>query len=155
MRLLSLLLLLPALSFAEGDEWLKKDNPNELAVIARTYNCPVSTTELQDLAKGVLIRSRIKPLGGWTPSVVALYAYIDCIKPADVYVFRYDLYFARFSDSPFSDDPVITHTPLWDYSNVGIGQASFITESIKLAIEEAITDYLKANFDLDEDDSDE
>lgn len=142
-----LLLLLAGTASADGDTWIKKDNPNELYAFTFVDDCPFSDEVLQQETKGVLIRSRIRPAEGWYPRQTLLYVDATCFRNSNnVNLFDVDIFFAKFETNQ-DGDAVISHTVV-NYGTIGQGDREFLLNAIEEGVERAITDYLVANFDL-------
>jgi hypothetical protein len=149
--LIALLLLSSQVQAADPPPWLypvlKVDNPNELAVyVYASPECPVTTDELKEVLSGVLIGSRVKPLLGeeYLKNSLYLSASIGCLepdKPSGYQVFSIPLAFGSYNVRP----PV---TYLYPYGFTGTGPKDDIISSFKNQVEEAVTDYIAANFDL-------
>jgi hypothetical protein len=127
-------------------EVLKVDNPNELAlIVAAGKHCPFTTEELKEMTSGVLIRSRVKPLLGieWLTKSLTLLASVDCLKDKldDKQVFTMRLIYGNFSV------PLSVLYPD-GYPSYGLADRDFILSTYKGSAEAAITDFIKAKFDL-------
>ena len=135
---------------ADPEPWMEKENPDELALlIGVDEDCSVTEDAVRDMANGVLIRSRIKPLD-WARVLepFGLRVSIDCTPDSVVFMILVD----------FIDQlPIPDHSGLFDirfartgYTSFGTtsGDAEYILNAAKRNVERAITDYLKANFDL-------
>jgi hypothetical protein len=147
---LSLMLLLSSqVQAAEPPDWLypalKVDNPNELAVLVfATDKCFVTTEELTELVSGVLIRSRVKPLLGYEYYENDLYLKISmqCNTPKIGHqVYTMDAIFGNYNVTPPVRYPSF-------YGFLGDARKPFIVSRVKNMVEVAITDYIKANFNL-------
>lgn len=144
---LSLVLPLNAIS-AEAPPWfnlaIKSPNPNELAYFADAdEECPISTSGVRDIVEGIFTRSRIKPSElFYEKNRIHLSLTLNCLKRAKGnFVFAYNVKFGKYTPKP-----AILFDK--DYGSYGVGGKEFITQSLKTSTENAITDYLKANFDL-------
>ena len=123
---------------AEPQLWMKKENPNELAVlVSDNPYCPDTQQGYADIVTGVLTRSRISlALVG---SDVLLSVSVQCGGPA----YSIDVHFGRWLEG----GTVILFAA--GYSSVGIySNATYLRTVLRETVEEAITDYLQANFDL-------
>jgi len=143
--------IIPGLVLAEGSTWLTKDDPGTLYVTTSAEgDCPLSAKNLDKLVKGVIIRSRIKPAEGWNPHETALNVDLVCLKrEGNSPVYESTVQFVKIH---LNDDGMVLLTHMMeDYGSLGIGDKSFVSQSLKDSTEAAITDYLKANFDLGED----
>ena len=134
---------------AEFKPWMikayKQANPNELAYWVGVHpDCPISRAEVVEIMEGVFVRSRIKPLGGshWTMKPLNLTVSLGCMKHEyDNPMFSIHM---RFGDS--SREIPIEYVALYSY--FGMGGKEFIKTALRARTEAAMTDYLKANFDL-------
>ena len=148
-KLTTLLLLLPVFALPADNLWLKKDKPNELLAYVVTVGCPIVQDSIEDDVRDVLIRSRIKPIDGWNSNETILFVSIDCLPDGPAHLFDSDIYFAKLAKN-VDGDVIVSHT-LWGYGIFGQGRPGFIKNSVKESVEEAIADYIEANFDLGDD----
>lgn len=149
--------VLGALSFsvvawAEPKWWMKNEDPNSLYFhYSQDRLCPGS---YEDAVAAALVRSRIKREEHWIPGELVLYVNVVCMatKPASGFAYSIDVRFGRFFINP--KDPTDIEIALYGPSNYGvIGTSSkdggrFIRDTVRNSVESALTDYLKANFDL-------
>ena len=114
--------------------------------------CPFEYNEVDDIIEGELIRSRIKPIY-WTnrleesEAILVLDVQANCLERDNLNpVFDVDVYFAlyRFVDGLYSGSFLAD----WEFGSFGIGDHDYILQSVEDAVEDAITAYVKANFDL-------
>lgn len=135
-------------SSAEIADWyrlaIKSPNPNELAYfVGVDENCPADKSVISNTVEGVLVRSRIKPSAAfYENNRIYLNVTMDCLKPENgKHIFTLSINFGRLNPKP---------SILFDktYGFFGVGGLDFITQKLKISTEEAITDYLKVNFDL-------
>jgi hypothetical protein len=149
-KLIALLLLLPILASADPEPWMKKEDPDELFVGYRIDDhCELTRESIKKIVEGVLVRSRIKPVGKATYMGLlidfqcgtkdddgrALFTLsVDFLRTTEV---EAEYYWARM-------DEVATH------ESFGRMNSRELEAEIKFGAEVAITDYLKANFDLGE-----
>ena len=152
-KLVLLALLLPSIVMAEGLTWLKKENPNQLFVVAiADSDCSMTSKELESLVKGVLVRSRIEAVDWWFPNQTTFSLTLECVTRDNDRnpVFRAEIRFMKFvreiEDGGY--EQLITDK---DYGKFGIGSSDFIARTVKEGIELAITDYLESNLDLVDD----
>lgn len=151
-NLTALLLLLPALVLGEPSTWLKKENPNELYAIVRIgQDCPYSNAELKDVVHGVFIRSRIKPMNSVGRDELALDVELSCIKNGSLWVYSAEIAFTKVSS--YKDKTILyTKREQRYYSWFGQDDKDGTRAVIQTRVEMAITEYLKVNFNLGEDD---
>ena len=63
------------------------------------------------------------------------------------YIYHYDVDFKSFTGSARFENPMIFND-FGIYASFGVGSKETILAGVKEKVEEAIADYLKANFDL-------
>lgn len=129
------------------------DDPD--SVYFNTYvdlDCPLEFSEIGDIVKGELIRSRIKPLH-WldrpegSEGLLVLDVELSCLERDRLNpVFNVDTFFGLywFDDDVYSGSVLIN----WGFGSFGVGGREFILRSLEDSVEDAITAYVKANFDL-------
>jgi hypothetical protein len=150
--LLICLLLLSNQSYAEEQKWfldaIKVDNPNQLAYwLTNGDSCPITKKEVQKIIEGVFVRSRIKPLSEqiFNPGLIHLSIYLDCIKrtgPNDLYIYDLDIQFGQYNPYP----AVLFNAT--GFGRMGIQDKEGIANDIKSSAENAVTVFIKANFNL-------
>jgi hypothetical protein len=145
MRLLLVLTLLtPAPLIAQTPfTGLKHSNPNELGVAAAAGSgCALSDNELLDTVQGVLIRSRIKPVDyRKSTGFFGLNVAVECSNKTQAFDVRVD-----FMDN-INGWPIRIGDGYGTFGTFA-GNKSYLLMAVSHAVETAITDYLKANFDL-------
>ena len=126
-----------------------KDNPNDLAVYAYTYPyCPVTKSEIDEIAKGVLVRARIRPVERSSTESFHLFLHLKCAEPNDSP--RTLVYFSI--DFVSSSNGSIYRSGLFDRGwHMGTADAQTIKSWVRESVEDVVADYLKANFDLGDD----
>jgi hypothetical protein len=131
----------PAQVIMEGD--LKRAKPDELALgLILDDDCGESQDEFLALAESVLTQSRIKPLSASTsPDGFHLKVVVDCIERKTWFVVTAN--FLALSNGNLARRGS-------DYSVYGTlgGDPAFLKSNFRQTVEDAITDYLKVNFDL-------
>ena len=171
-KVIILFLLFPILASGDPERWLKHQlNPEWLYIVANSSSdCPVSTEEVATEAKNVLVRSRIKPMeGGGLLGYPYLSISVDCLKtPLSSNVFaviRIDFVeLVTHKASSTSLTPEIGKTfPGADMvikarlgeelyaGSLHIAGKGSLKSAVKEKVENFMVDYLKANFDLGED----
>ena len=142
------MILFAGSAYAEQPDWfyqaIKQDNPNELAYYAESHDCPITEDEVKGIVEGVLIRSRVKPLGGDAIFSATLFLYINikCIKlESNNPIFDIQADFGQYKTMPAT-------LYLGALGYTGIGDKDYLTLEVKNAVERAMTAYIKANFDL-------
>lgn len=144
------LLLFGQIALAEVPEWLpgvlKKDNPDELAVfIYSDEDCPIKLDETIETVEGVLVRGRVKPVSLGTDHKLFLDATIYCLKPAKanpVYVISVNFSSITEQGVPIAYD--------FDFGTIGMGKKENLEAKLRDLVEDAITVYLRANFDSED-----
>ncbi len=144
------LLLFACSAIAEVPEWLptviEKDSPDELAVFVYSdENCPTTLEETTEIVQGVLVRSRVKPVGLDADKDLFLDVTMYCLKPAKTNpVFVFSVNFSSITEDgvPIAYD--------FDFGTIGMGKKENVETTLRSLVEDAITVYLRANFDLGE-----
>ena len=126
---------------AEPEPYMVKENPNELAMIAESACEDVSSEALTETVRGVLVRSRIQPLliarGARSPSAtVLLSVLVDCAGHEAFTVT------VEFLGPGFRHGYHPAAGRIGNYEN----QPQYLLIVAREATEEAITEYLQANF---------
>jgi hypothetical protein len=147
----------------EPQSWMKSDDPDTLRYMADVKSCPISEAALDELVKGILIRSRLKPqlffdmekLEKASQEEQAKYfqqerfgfsVYLKCtelIGRPDRIVFDLDVSFVRWL--PIRGRLFSERLP---YGSFGVTDEDRLKANVKEAVERLVTDYLKANFAL-------
>lgn len=124
---------------------IKVNNPNQLPYFVwASESCPLNAEDLAKITEGVFIRSRLKPLrdGFYPDGTVYFSLSLTCLHLENNNpVFNIDANFSRYR--PF---PAIIYD--YGFGNYGIGDKSFMEQSIKKCTEDAVTEFIKSNFDL-------
>jgi hypothetical protein len=124
---------------------IKVKDPNQLSYFATASKaCPLNDADLENIVEGVFVRSRIKPLSG--PGFLTAPVYFDlgvsCVTLENANpVFNIQVHFSRYRPHP-----AIKYD--FDFGTTGIGGKDFIKQSVKECVENAVTEFIKANFDL-------
>ena len=144
----TLLFLLSSFGFAEDEvdlSYLKApletDDPNTLYVLTSIdSDCETSKKQLDKIVKGSLIRSRIKPVDEYTEPMINVQ--LRCLNlknnnPVYEVTTRFGFYdYDRKTPVFFSSQ----------YNKFGIGDKQVIETAIKDRVDEAMEDYIQANF---------
>ena len=143
----TLLFLLSSFGFAEDEVDLsylkapKTFDPNTLFVVTSTDDdCSISQKRLDKLVKGATIRSRIKPTDEYTEpllNVQLMCMDISNNNPVYYIITRFGYYDSYKKTSVF-------YGP--SYNKFGIGDKQFTETAIKDSVDEAMEDYIQANF---------
>jgi len=171
-KLILFVLILPIVALADPQGWMKYQvNPDQLYVIATSSpECPVSSEKIEALAKNVVVRSRIKPLdGGGLLGYPYLKVTISCLNvpqsPKTFAALRIDFVSIVTLNSSstalkpglaakFSGADMLIKARLGEQSYAGsllIADEDFLVSAVSEYVENFMVDYLRANFDLGED----
>lgn len=155
-KLIVLLLLLPALTFADPQPWMKKaKEPNELVLqFGSSGDCPFNSDQGRKIVSDVLTRSRIKSVkqelyeSYYPPFLQVL---VHCTKlDTNFYMFEIVIDFVGMARA--HDD--VVYKVRWGetfFGSSGQAKAQTVRDTLRANVEDVIADYLKANFDLGED----
>ena len=154
-NIILIVLMLPMVALSDPEPWMKKENPNELPIIIYSADtCPSTTKKYREIAEGVLIRSRIKPVEQAGLNELALQINLKCIDAGENnWLISQGVNFAMVTRDEHGSY-LLTRLFLEDYGffgQTGRSGSEVIEQSLREAVEDAITDYLLANFDLGED----
>ena len=143
----TLLFLLSSFGFAEDEVDLsylkapKTDDPNTLYVLtSMDSDCETSKKQLDKIVKGSLIRSRIKPTDEYTEPL--LNVQLICMDIGHNNPFYFII--TRFGYYDYD-----RKTPVFfssQYNKFGIGDKQVTETAIKDRVDEAMEDYIQANF---------
>ncbi len=128
---------------AQPQQWMQKPNANELYVTLVVYpgaGCPVSRDQVDAVLSGVLVRSRIKRVDsvGEGPGLSVV---VDC----EGRIFDIDIdFFSRTAQGLWDRLGMISYGTHGTYG----ADSEYLLNAVREGFESAITDYLKANFDL-------
>ena len=137
-------------SVADPQPWMKKENPNELAIFVNwDSECPFTKDEMQTAVEGVLTRSRINPSDNWLDDPVFLNVTMHCIDDPNTewYIYETDVDYVVSHISGRFEHTMVFYD-YGAYHAIGIATKGPIFDTIKELTKEAVTDYVKANFDL-------
>ena len=136
------LFLLAGSALADPEPWMVKPDPDDLTLIVRVASeCPDDQDAYIELLERIFTLSRLNPAAS---DGLGLYADLQCTSLPDPerYVFITDVSFVqRDGSSMMSFDDQ-------EYLAYGLGGPEDIRVQLREQTELAITDYLKANFDL-------
>ena len=129
------------------------EDPEEVYYRTSTgLDCPFEHNDVTDIIEHELIRSRIRPIY-WlnlpeeSEALLVLDVEANCLERDNLNpVFDIDVYFAvyRLVDGLYSGAFLAD----WAFGSFGIGDRDYILRSVEDSVEDAITAYIKANFDL-------
>lgn len=133
---------------------LKKENPNELYTSDIQSNDCVGSSE--SVLDAELTQSRIKRAPGWRYDELYLEVYVSCLKDDLGRGLTFNVFVAFGKTIRAEDDAEPSWVRLYyepfAYSTLALtgndGAAQYIRGVVRDKVEEALTDYLKANFDL-------
>ena len=154
-RFVLILLILPIVASADPESWMKKDNPDELLLIFRVNEaCPFSQDEGRKIVTDVLTRARIKSLKpelgvSYHPPFFQVLATCTNVNP-DSYWFTYAIDFLGTAEAIDG----VSYEVRWGdvtLGSSGVDNSTTLKNVLRQDVEDAITGYLKANFDLGED----
>jgi hypothetical protein len=143
--------LVGASSYAgEENPWfyrhIIKDDSDSLSYVYSHGKCPATKGQIENDIEGLLVRSRIKPINGWVSNAIFLNVDANCAKLGKNSL-NYD-YSIRTRFCKFNS----INSEYWclDLSNVryGVGKQKDIRNIIEESVEEFLTEYIKANFNL-------
>ena len=144
--------------------WMFRMEPETLRYeVDVESECPISTPALEEMVKGILIRSRLKPqvyldveqLERATATEKTMYLQqerfgfrvgLGCMEipsQAGWFVYRLDIRFVRYL--PDLQRNVYESEP---YGAFGLNDEIGLNVKVKERVEALVTDYLQANFDL-------
>ena len=128
---------------AEPQPWMKSENPHELGYWSRTQCPELSEFNINSIIEDVMARWEIKPITSLLSlSSPFLHVVFMCVEmqPSTLFAYSYEI---RFGD--FVAGNTILYEGAW-YGATGKGGPTYIETSVENSLEDAITDYLKANF---------
>lgn len=147
--LVALLFLVGSETYAAPQDWMKQDNPNELGKFVAVANddCSITQEELNKAVDGEFLRARIKPVTSFS---LHLNVELTCIKVKNMnnsvlgVAMNYRVMFGTLKGASFVSYEAAT------YGNLQISSSEskeYRLNSVRNAVSNALTDYLKANFE--------
>jgi len=132
------LLLLASNALAEPQEWMKKENPDELGTyISVSRACP--RIEAIRIVEGALARAGIRPLESSQSRELFLFVQVSCLEiPSGSYSYHIDVSWGRID----SDHVYLYFESRLQWTAVGISLDILV--SLKDVVEDAIIDYLRS-----------
>lgn len=143
---MALLFCVAAGAHADAPSWLheaiRKENPDELGYrVFVDLDCPIGREDVErvldaTLARGALAKSQY--------GLVELHLRIvvSCFAPDEgELVFSQEIHFSPPWDT---DRPEMVYD--WNFGRYGVGGRTFILQSVTRSVEDAIAEYLLANF---------
>ena len=152
-RILMIAFLLPVIALADPQPFMTKANPEQIYIDPTVgAGCPISEGALIDEISGPFVRARIKLLSE-IDELPVLFVTLDCQEVLPDQKNFIWIFFADFVGSAVLADgnpyPVRYGTEV-DYAFFGRGDWDSARSAIREQVENLVTDYLKANFDLGE-----
>ena len=128
---------------------IKQDNPNELAyLLGIGSDCPITKPEAEKIVEGVILRSRVKAVGGLAFFADDLYLEVEmqCLeltrgddKASIAWANSINVAFGQYKNKP-------AFLLSQKYGGIAIGGVSSMKASLKNYVEKAMTAYVEANF---------
>ena len=107
--------------------------------------CGIEEAELDRLVEGVLIRHRIRPMGdAHSDEGLNLEIHLACFAPDEDGQMTYSIDAGFSLVQPDGADLLINH----GYGAFGTGDASFVLGAARESVEDALTDFIAANWHL-------
>lgn len=160
--LVGVLLIVPVNAYGQAKEnrSLIKPTPGQLMpLLVLSPNCPVQIPDVDKLVRGILIRSRVKPLDSWDDELY-MTVNVMCteqVRRTDLVAFSVIVYFAKPAFHTVGGDLAgverfVFADRLLDYWGVGLsdgqGGKDYMLKVVRNTTERAVTDFMAANFDL-------
>lgn len=145
----ALLLVVNSYSFAEPQLWMKQENPDELGTFTSVLSsdCSITREELKQTVEGEFLRARIKPISSTslhlTVELVCINVKSGSGSPLGT-AMSYRVDFGTMIDGSF------VNYDSGSYGNLmvaGKNGKQYQLDSVRNAVSEALTDYLKANYE--------
>ena len=128
---------------------LKKENPNELWVsYYQSEDCPGSFDQVID---NEMTQSRVKQVyPDRITNTLILNVDIACLPFDDDrrFVFELDIYFFRWVEFLYVEERYLPDYGTIGYAPKNSSGEQYLTNALRTKVEEALTDFLKINFDL-------
>jgi hypothetical protein len=140
--------LFSAQAVADPQTWMQRSDPNSLGLfVGLTDDCPITLEEVQSRAEGEYLRARIKATESLAFNLTVNIACMTTENQAGEmtgYVIAYEV---RFGTQTAAGANVLYELP--DYGLLlsgGMDEKKFYLDHIRDSVSNALTDYLKANF---------
>ena len=149
----------PAAGQTENPSPLKVENPDTIKVAyLQEPDCPGTEDSINEMIDGLLVRSRLKrsnvPFDMWMGNPISLVVLTECGRSEQGhYIYSASAGFREAVMIERSSGKVLAyvfHNP-FSYGRIGMGSDDYketVRTAVRSAVERALTDYLKANFDL-------
>lgn len=145
-----LLMLLLSNVYADPQPWMKRENPNELGLfVSTTPECPFTEADITSMAEGEYVRARVKPTEdiSWNLTLT-----VECMTTS---VSERQVGWAMVVNLRFGTSLRPFVFVLYEGANYGtlaVGPDDtsgtlYLRNIVKAQVEEALTDYLKANIE--------
>ena len=139
------LLFLSTHSFADNHDrgWLQKFNPEQLNYWTFSEDtCEIETKELDNLVEGIMLHSIEKPKRLKMDDNLALYVSLECtLQDEQPTLYALQVFFGVINGE--FNKPMFF---ILDYGTVGLGPKSKMITAIRISVDRAMDDYVKANF---------
>ncbi len=144
------LALFPSVVFADPQPWMKQEDPNSLGLFVFVYGeCPFSKDEVNEIAEGEFLRSRISPTKDMQLNLtLSISCLTEHFKSGEVrgvalasnlrFATRIGGFHMLYEDPDYST--VLAAGPQAD-------DKQFLLDSLRNDVGKAVTDYLRANFE--------
>ena len=141
----------------QGDDFylgrLHKTNPNELYVeVEYGTDCRMPEEAIEKMIDGILTRSRIKRLtyNDWLDVDLDFdQLHMSILVNCNDRIFANDVRFADMVQRPpLTFKRTMLHYRPYGSYGIHNGDTEYVMDSLKESVERALTDYMKANFDL-------
>ena len=137
-------------------ERLHKSNPDSLFVDYGQFECSISEEAVETMIDGILTRSRIKRLtkDEWVETVGFDQLFLDVSVSCNDKTFSVGVRFADMmrrhltTDGWYGPSRLMYHTRPYGSFGLWGSDNEYLIGQIKAGVERALTDYMKANFDL-------
>ena len=144
MRFLLISAALFVSSHTKANELLKKSDPKELSFsVIISSDCLVEQRDIERVVEDVFLSSGIKPSNDtWYSDAIHLRVSISCLATPNNYpVFITNAVFVDYSPSTKFMHAVLSK----EYSRLGMESKSIALISIKVSVQNAISDFIKIN----------
>lgn len=135
-------------TLAEPRDWMKQKNADQLGLFVSANSCPFTDSELQRSIEGEYLRARIKATNNTNFNITLTALCLDARNTNGTLIGKTLYYEIRFGTKIPDGDYVLYETPNYGSLNT-LGKNSRPSDFISLmknSVENAITDYLQANF---------
>lgn len=131
--------------FADNNarDWLQKFNPEQLNYWTFSEDtCEIETKELDNLVEGMMLHSIEKPKRLKIDDNLVLYVSLECaLQDEQPPLYALQVFFGVINGE--FNKPMFF---ILDYGTVGLGPKSKMITAIRISVDRAMDDYVKANF---------